>query len=431
MLAVGMFVGYLDRVNLSVAAGPLSQSLHLSPSQLGVILSAYLWTYAVLQLPVGSLIDRIGIRWIMRISTILWTLASFLTAFAGGLGTLMLYRLILGIGETPVFPASWKATTVWFPYTERSTSTGLLNAASRLSSFLGLPAMAFVVSLYGWQAAFILTGFLSLLYTVAFWAIYRSPADAMRAGRLTEEEHAYIVDGGAHVELPASGAKRISLRYLLRRRKVWGLTLGYGFVAYVTYLLLSWLPVYLQESLGVSVLSSGLYSAIPWGVAALAEFFIAGRLADYLVKRAADPTRTRRGFLVFSGLATSAVIGAIVSHSVPVVVVFLSVGMAGLVVNITTGVSIIGLVAPSGSEGTLGGLVNAAANLIGLASPIVTGFVVQTTGSFIPAFIIAGVFMALGLFCYLVVLGRIEQIPRPASETDQSPGDTPVRATAH
>lgn len=414
LLGSGAFVNYMDRVNISVAATPLSHSLHLSVGELGVVLSAYLWTYAVLQIPVGSLIDRIGIPWVMRISTILWTVASFLTAFAGGLGLLLVSRLILGVGEAPTFPASWKATGYWFPKRERGMATSLLDGASKMSNVIGLPLMAFLVTTAGWQAAFIFTGALSLLFTVAFWLIYRNPDEAIRAGRLSKSEYAFILDGGAQPITAAPSSPWADVGYLLRRRKTWGLALGFASYTYVFYLLLSFLPSYLEKSLGLSVLGGGVYAVIPWAVAVVAEFVIAGWLLDRLIKRGADPTKVRRWFLAVSLIAALGVVGTVSTHNIVVVLACLSIGTAGLAVNAPTSTSIVALIAPQGSVAALGGVVNCVANLIGLAAPIVTGFAVQATGSYTVAFVIAGVVMVLGLISYVVVLGPIEQIPSPA-----------------
>ncbi|GAB3562175.1 hypothetical protein GCM10027405_14930 [Arthrobacter alkaliphilus] len=164
----------------------------------------------------------------------------------------------------------------------------------------------------------------------------------------------------------------------------------------------------------MSVLSSGIYSVIPWLVAVIAELAIAGWLVDRLIRRGFDPTKTRRAFLVFSLVGALGVAGTVTTHDIVAVMVYLSIGAAGLAVNAPTGQSIITLIAPRGSVASLGGIVNGAANLLGLAAPIVTGFVVEATGSFAGAFVIAGIVTAIGIISYVVVLGRIEQIPEPS-----------------
>ncbi|MFL5627047.1 MAG: MFS transporter, partial [Ktedonobacteraceae bacterium] len=128
-----------DRVNLSVATSGLIQEFHFTNAEIGLILSSYLWSYTLLQIPVGTLLDRIGIKWMMRIGTILWTIASFMTAIVSGLGLILLSRIILGIGEAPAFPGSAKATGYWFPVKERGRATLHLMQQPSFQVPLGYP----------------------------------------------------------------------------------------------------------------------------------------------------------------------------------------------------------------------------------------------------------------------------------------------------
>ncbi|WP_020672925.1 MFS transporter [Amycolatopsis nigrescens] len=413
VLGAGMFVNYADRVNLSIAATPMMREFGLTAGQLGMVASAFLWTYTVLQLPVGQLVDRIGVRWINRIAALLWALASFLTAAAGGLGLLLVSRLILGVGEAPTVPAGWKATGYWFPKQERGMCTAIFDGASKVSNVLGVPVMAFLVSGYGWQAAFLFTGVLSLLYAAAFWILYREPKEALADGKLSREEYDYIRDGGAQDEQAETPPVLTGLGYLLRRRKTWGLALGYAAYTYAYYVLLTWLPSYLERQLGMSLLSGGMYTVIPWIVAVTAELLVVGWLMDRWIRRGGGLTRVRRVVLISSMLLSLSITGAAFTTSVPVALAFLSLGAAGLAVSAPAGASIVALIAPEGMTGALGGIVNFAANLLGLSAPIVTGFIVDATGSFSSAFVVTGVVVLAGILCYTLLLGRIEQLPRP------------------
>jgi ACS family D-galactonate transporter-like MFS transporter len=201
--------------------------------------------------------------------------------------------------------------------------------------------------------------------------------------------------------------------YLLRRRKTWGLALGYASYTYAYYVLLTWLPGYLEKQFGVKLLAGGLYTMIPWLVAVAAQFAIGGVVMDKLIARSGDVTKVRRIVLVVSMLVSLAIVGAAYAGSVPVALIFLSIGAAGLAVSVPAGSSIVALIAPDGYTGTLGGIVNFIANLLGIAAPIVTGAVFDATGSFAGAFIVTGVVLLAGIACYTVVLGRIERMPPP------------------
>jgi ACS family D-galactonate transporter-like MFS transporter len=418
VLGVGSFVNYVDRVNLSIAGPEMMREFHLSAAQLGIVASAFLWTYAVLQLPIGAIIDRIGVRWVNRAAAILWAVASFLTASAGGLGLLLFSRLVLGFGEAPTIPAGWKAIGQWFPRSERGRATAVFDGCAKISNVLGIPVMAFLVTAFSWHAAFLFTGVLSLGYLLVWWLLYLTPKQALARGRLSPEEFAYLREGGADDEDAPAPPSLTGLGHLLRRRKTWGLALGYASYTYAYYVLLTWLPGYLEKQFGVKLLAGGFYTMIPWLVAVLAQFLVGGIVLDRLIARTGNETKARRIVLVTSMLVSLSVAGAAYAGSVATALVFLSVGAAGLAVSVPAGSSIVAVIAPEGCSGTLGGLVNFVANMIGIAAPIVTGAVVDVTGSFAGAFLVTGVVLLAGIFCYTVVLGKLDRMAAaPRKET--------------
>lgn len=413
LLGVGMFVNYIDRVNLSVATPAIMEDFGISAAQMGVVASAFLWTYALLQMPIGTIIDKIGVPWVNRVGVFLWAVASFASAAAGGLGMLIVARLLLGVGEAPTVPAGWKAIGQWFPKQERGTATAIFDGCAKISNVIGIPVMAFLVSTFSWHAAFLFTGVLSIAYLIAWWLLYRSPSQAVADGKMSAEEHAYLKAGDAEDEVNVAAGSLRGVGYLLRRRKTWGLALGYASYTYAYYVLLTWLPGYLKQEFGVNLLQGGLYSMIPWLVAVIAQFLIAGLLMDAWVARTGQVTKVRRIVLVVSMLAALSVTGAAYVDTIAPAIVFISIGAAGLAVSVPAGASIVSLVAPEGFTGTLGGIVNFIANLIGIAAPIVTGMVVDRTGSFAGAFIVTGVVLVAGIVCYTVVLGRMDRMAAP------------------
>lgn len=416
LLGVGVLINYFDRVNLTVATKPIENDFHLNATEMGVLLSAYLWTYVLLQIPVGALLDKIGVKWLMRVGTLLWSVASFMTAIVSGLGLVFVARLILGIGEAPAFPGSSKATGYWFPTRERGLATSSFDAAAKFSNVIGLPLVALVVTLYGWQAGFVLTGVLSLLYFIVFWIWYRDPKEDKH---LSQVEYAYIKEGGAQQEETATESSSWSdvgrnLLFLLRQKKVWALTLGFTAYGYSFYLFLSWLPGYLETQLHLSILKSGLYSIIPWAVATLTDIFIGGWLVDALIKRGYDPTKVRKTLVAIGLLLGIAVIGAAFTKDANVATIWISIALGGLAFAAPIGWSLPGLIAPKGTVGTVGSIMNFFNNGAGIVAPIVAGFVIDRTGSFALNFIIAAIILVLGILCYLLLLGKIEQIQWPA-----------------
>ncbi len=418
LLGVGILINYFDRVNISVATKPFEQAFHLSAPEMGFVLSAYLWSYALLQIPVGQLLDRTGVKWLIRWGTLLWAAATYMTAIVSGLGLVILARVILGVAEAPAFPGAAKATGYWFPTRERGMATSAFDAAAKFSNVIGVPIVALAVTAWGWRGGFWVTGTLSLFYFILFWLAYRDPSEAKY---LSTDEREYIVEGGAQREgyRPAHAAG--ALGYLLRQRKVWGLTLGFAAYGYSFYLLLTWLPGYLETQLHMSVLKSGLYTIIPWIVATITDILIGGWLVDHLVKRGHDSTRVRKTTIVIGMLLGLAVIGAAFTSNPNWAIVWISIALGGLAFAAPVGWSIPALVAPDGTVGTVGSIMNCANNLMGIAAPIVTGFIVGSTGSFAIGFIVAGVVLAIGIICYVVLLGRIEQIPNPGVSVGGGP----------
>ncbi len=201
LLAVGVLVNYFDRVNLSVAREALHAEFGLSNTGYGYLLSAYSWTYAALQLPVGVLLDRFGVRFIGRLSAFLWSVASFAAAAAWSIPAFFGARLLLGIGEAPTFPANAKAIGSWFPSHERSFSTSLFDSAAKFASGIGVPLIGLVLIRFGWRISFSVTGVISLLYFAAFYFVYRDPLDDHE---LTEQELLHITQSKSPDSVPTA-----------------------------------------------------------------------------------------------------------------------------------------------------------------------------------------------------------------------------------
>ncbi|MFL5705093.1 MAG: MFS transporter [Ktedonobacteraceae bacterium] len=410
LLGTGILINYFDRINISVATKPFEQEFHVSAGVMGIIFSAYLWSYVLLQIPMGVLLDRFGVKWLVRIGTFIWAVASYMTAIVSGLGLVILSRILLGAAEAPIFPAAAKATGYWFPTKERGLATSAFDAAAKFSNVIGIPLIAVVITLWGWRAAFYVTGTLSLLYCALFWIGYRDPS---KSKRLASEERTYIVEGGSQQEGQTSGHPLANLGFLLRQPKVWGLTLGFTAYGYSFYLFLSWIPGYLQTALHMTVLSSGFYTIVPWVVATITDIVIGGWLVDALIKRGYDATRVRKSLFTIGLILGIAVIGAAFTTNPNIAILWISIALGGLAFAAPIGWSIPGLIAPKGTVGAVGSIMNFFNNLAGIVAPIAAGFIFQSTGSFAANFLVAGAILVLGIICFLLLLGRIEQIQEP------------------
>ena len=411
LLGVGILINYFDRVSLSVAAPQLEREFALTAAHLGWLLSGFFWSYALLQIPVGMILDRYGVTAVNRASTFLWSVTCAATAFAGGFGTVFTARLGLGIAEAPGFPASSKATGYWFPRQERALATAIFDAAAKFSNVIGVPLVALVVVNFGWRWGFGVTAILSFVYFLAFYVFYRDPS---RHPKLAAEEHEYIRTGGATPEGPSASGEFAMLGYLLRNVKVWGLTIGFSAYGYSFYLFLTWLPDYLVRTMHMDILKSAEFTAIPWGFATIADLAVGGWLIDHLVRRGYDDTLVRKTVLVGGMVLGLAVIGAPFTTDPRWAVVWISIALSGLAAAAPVGWSIPSLIAPRGGTATIGGVMNFFNNLMGVVAPITTGYIVAATQSFSAAFLAAAIVLVIGIAAYIFMLGRLDPIPEPS-----------------
>ena len=410
LLGVGVLVNYFDRINLSVSGPQLQHEFGLTTAEMGLLFSAFFWSYALLQVPTGLVLDRFGVTLVGRIGSFLWAGATLLITVASGFGGVLAARVVLGVAEAPAFPANSKATGYWFPRQERALSTAIFDAAAKFSNVIGVPLVALVSVTFGWRWGFGFTAALSFLYFLAFLIFYRDPNEDPK---LSQAERDYIHAGGATAEGQSdSGAGRM-LSYLLANRKVWGLTIGFAAYGYTFYLFLTWLPGYLVQTMHMSILKSAGYSTIPWLCATIADLVVGGWLIDHLIARGMNESQVRKTVLICGMLVGLAVFGATQTTNPAWAILWISIALSGLSAAAPVGWSIPSLIAPKGGTGTIGGIMNFANNMMGVVAPAVTGFVVGETQSFGNAFLIAGVVLAIGILSYVFVLGKIEPIADP------------------
>ncbi len=412
LLSLGVLVNYFDRVNLSVSHDALITTFGITNVAFGYLSGAYNWTYAVCQLPIGVLLDRFGIRRIGRISTFLWSIASFGAAVTPGLGGFFAARFLLGVGEAPTFPANAKAIGHWFPPNERSFSTAIFDSAAKFANAIGVPLIGIILLKVGWRWSFAATGFISLAYFLLFWRVYRDPQEDPQ---LSDAERARIAE---HIEPgPLEGTQPPArLGYLLRQRKVLGLALGFGSYNYVFYLLLYWLPSYLSAALDIDLLHSFLYTGVPW-LFATATDLSGGWLADFLIQRGWDASGVRKTIIILGTAFGLGIFGAAHAHTAARALIWISISIGGLAAAAPVGWSVPSMIVSRGSVGTVGGIVNFSNQISGIAASIVTGYVVTVTHSYVWAFGIAAIYLLIGIASYVFLLGRIEQIPQEAAGT--------------
>ena len=410
LLSLGVLVNFFDRVNLSVSQDALHASFGLSMIAFGFLSSAYSWTYALMQMPAGILLDRWGVRRVGCVSTLLWSAASFGAAISSGLAGFFGARFLLGIGESPTFPANAKAIGYWFPESERSLATAITDSAAKFSTAIGVPALGWILLRFGWRWSFAATGLFSFFYFVLFFWTYYNPSEDKG---LSAEERRIMVEGRVQPEGVSGAGRGASLGYLLRQPKVYGLGLGWGAYNYSFYLLLTWLPSYLTISLHVDLLHSVLYTSVPWLFATLTDLVVGGWLVDALVRRGFDASRVRQTVLIVGTGCGLGILGAARARSLLEALFWISISLGGLAAAAPVAWTVPSLIAPRESVGRLGGIVNFCGQLGAILAPIVTGYVAAITHAFTSAFVAATAILLLGIAGYIFLLRRIEPIPEP------------------
>ena len=403
LLSVGVLVSYIDRVNLSVAHDALTGDFHISKSTFGFLLSAYNFTYCLCQIPIGVVLDRLGVRRVTRVATLVWSAASFAAAATNTVAAFFGARFLLGVGEAPTFPANAKATGHWFPPGERSFATAMFDSAAKFASAIGVPLLGTLLIYIGWRLSFAFTGLISLIFFLVFSAVYREPEDDPE---LSVEELAYIRGHQEGKEPAEDEGLALSFGELLLQPKVLGLAIGMLAYNYCFYMLLTWLPTYLSSSLHVDLQRSFLYTGVPWLVATVVDLAIGGWGVDWITARGFNPGRVRILFLVVGMVFGLGILGAAPARSVGVALFWITLSLAGLSAHAPVIWSAPSLIVPHRNVATVGGIVNFCGQLAAITAPIVTGYV-----SFSTAFIVAGALQCVGILAYVLLLRSVEPIP--------------------
>jgi MFS transporter, ACS family, D-galactonate transporter len=376
-------IAYIDRVNLSIAAPVLTKEFHTNAAVMGLLLSSFTWTYTLLNLPAGMLVDRMKIRVLYSLALLVWALSSFLTTLVHSVVAMFGPRLLLGIGEAPFAPAAIRTLSDWLPKSERGTGSSMFISGVALGSAVGPPVLAFLISGYGWRSAFIASGILSLLAAIIWYAWYRHPLDDTK---LTAQERELIL---ADQEEPQQEG-RAPWSAIVRHRDIWAITGGYFCLLYILYTFITWLPSYLVEDRHLTVLGSGFATSIPWTCAFFAGL-LGGRISDAALRRGASPLNARKIVLVGGMVAALAILGTAFSSSATAAIVFLSISTSGIIVaNGAVWAATQDVMRSLGLAGSATGFINALGNVGGILGPIVTGALAYATASFVVPLAVAG-----------------------------------------
>ena len=386
-------VNYLDRSALSIANTTIQKDLAISPMQMGVMLSAFSVAYAFSQLPLGALIDKLGSKLALGGSLVVWSVAQAAFGLFSSYGHLVGLRVLLGIGEAPVFPSAAKALSEWFDTQERGTATGWVWSSTCIGPCLAPPLLTVFMVHLGWRGMFILTGVMGLVLALCWFKFYKSKAQ-------------YMAETGRAEPVPVQQVKAPKVRWtsLFKDRNTWGAFLGFMGVIYMIWLNLTWLPGYFEREHGLDLYRTAWVVSLAYLFGALGTI-VAGKCCDRLVARGMRVLASRK-LMVILGLLGGALFTLIVAFTTNVVacVILLCLTMFFINISSATAWMIVNTIVPSERVASFGSIQNFGGYLAGSIAPILTGFSVQQSGSFSSAFVISAVVAACSAFAYFALL---------------------------
>jgi MFS family permease len=381
-------VAYIDRILLSVAAPVMMADLGIGGASAGILLSAFFWSYTIMQVPAGWLVDRYGAKRILSIGYALWSLSCAATGWVTSFSGVIVARLGLGIGESPVYPAGYSLVASTFSERHRGLASAVYADGAKLGPAIGAPLAAWLITAYGWRAMFVIVGIASLAWLAIWWAV--APAHGPKAEATASQSH----------------ASRAELIQLLKTREMWGIILGWFGYLYVFFIYVTWLPGYLVLVRGFTILKVGWYSSLPFIVQFVLSL-VGGWAADAVIRKGHSPTVVRKTAIgIGLGLGLAIVPAAAAEDGQTALLLFLT-ALAGMGIASANMFALPPAIAPKGPSGLVGAIQNSAGALGGVLAPIVTGALYDRMHSFTAALMAPGAMLAVSAFGYLVLLSRI------------------------
>ena len=392
LLFLAVLVNYIDRNNLSVAAVPVMEEFDFSPSTAGALMSAFFWTYTLLQIPSGWVVDRFGFRWTYGVAFLLWSLSSAALGLARSFGQIFGLRMMLGASQAVVQPVSLTYIRSHFTEHEQGLPTGLYISGMMIGPAVGGFLGGALLENLGWRTMFILTGLVPCLWLLPwFWLAPRGRPATGSAG--------------------PSSRRKVPLRTLFANPVVWGITITAFFYSYFWYFCMSWLPSYLVMERGLSFLEMGVYTALPF-VAMSIVSPTSGRLADRWIARTGRPVFVRKVFVITGYILGSSTLALIWVESSELALAILVFALAGIGLTSANYWALTQAISPRSFTGRAIGYQNTVSNLAGICAPMLTGYLVEQSGSFNSAIVFAAtsLWLAAASYAFLVRESRAGEI---------------------
>jgi len=408
LVFVNVVINYLDRTNISVAGPAISKDLSLSPVELGLIFSAFGWTYAVLQIPGGLIADKFPPRLLYALCLITWSLSTLFQAVVKGFAGLFALRLATGAFEAPSYPINNRIVTSWFPNHERASAIAMYVSGQFIGLAFLTPVLVTIQYYAGWKGLFIVTGITGLVWGGIWYLFYRDPLEHKT---VNQAELDYIEQGGGLFRGKKDGAdKKDALTWkdwkqVFNNRTLWGIYIGQFAVNATLWFFLTWFPTYLVQYRGLNFIKSGFLASVPF-LAACAGLLLSGFLSDYFISKGKSIGVARKTPIIFGLLLSGCIVGANYTNDTTFVILFMALAFFGAGMALISWV-FVSILSPKHLIGLTGGVFNFMGNLASIVVPIVIGFLVEG-GNFKPALVFVGGLGILGACSYIFLVGKIE-----------------------
>jgi ACS family hexuronate transporter-like MFS transporter len=407
-------INFADRVALSVAAPFIQEEFHFPAAVWGVILSAFFWTYAPFALIGGFMVDRIGVRKAYLICMLVWSLTIPLTAVAWGVASFIVARLLFGMGEGPQGPISTKLTANWFPARQTSTMLNIAQSGTTIGPIIATPLIVWVCTTLGWRPAFVALGSVGVLWCACWWFVARDNPRVHPAANAAERDY-ITADHAAREAAHEDTAEDAPGRFwaLVRDRRVVALAITFFAYSWVLFMFLTWYPTYLVEGRGVAKTDLGAIATYPW-ITATAGLIAGGLVADRLIKRFRGFVAPRKWMIVGCLTVVAACFGPSPFVQSPTLALVLVCVATFFLLASYQYLALIVAIVPARYTGRLAGVIQMCSALAGILAPIVTGWIVDVSGSFTPAFVVAGAITLVGAGCTLALVRDRAPLTEPA-----------------
>ncbi|WP_105101535.1 MFS transporter [Microbulbifer pacificus] len=413
LIFISVVINYMDRTNISVAANAISEDLSLSPVQMGIIFSAFAWTYSIMQIPGGMIVDVVRVRILYPFILVAWSLATIVQGLVSSLAAMAGCRMAIGFFEAPSYPANNKIVTQWFSQQERASAIAVYTSGQFIGLAFLMPVLALIQEWFGWRGLFIVSGVIGIVWAAIWYWLYREPeSDIGNAATQQRDQKSSVNVSESSVALSWG-----NIRLAFSSRKLWGIYIGQFCLGSTLIFFLTWFPTYLAEYRGMGDLKTGLLASVPF-LAAFCGVLLSGFTSDWLVRRGFSNEFARKTPVILGLLLSGSVIGANYVDSIAAVTFFLSLAFFGNGLASINWV-FVSLIAPKQMVGLVGGCFNFIGGLSAVTIPVAIGFLVQD-GDFRPALALIGALALLGLCAYVFLVGKIEEIPmqRPKQNSD-------------